>query len=200
MQVLGGAALVVLVAAVAIFAHALTSSGPSSITSSAKVFAGKGHTGFVPGKPIDGISCGAMEGTFEHIHAHLDLVVDGVRETPPAYVGILAQSKQAGCLYWIHTHPDYAGVIHIEAPVSLHATLGDFLDIWAATPQVEYWKKTDESALHTILTRQPTVAVVNGKPYSGDIRAIPLEAHELITIGYGTHTVTQPGFDFSLVG
>jgi hypothetical protein len=150
----------------------------------------------VIGQPIDGIGCGAAEGQTEHVHAHLDVIVDGKTEAPPALIGII-QSK--GCLYWVHVHPDYPGVIHIEAPVRTVPTLGTFLDIWATTPEHEYNRTIDHSLLHTILTRKPSVVAVNGLPYTGDIRAIPLEYHTMITIGYGTTTVKQEPFDFSLV-
>src|SRR5690242_9910791 len=60
---------------------------------------------------IDGIECDAVEyGTF-HVHAHLDVFVNGQPYIVPSQVGII----DGTCLYWLHTH-NTSGIIHIEAP------------------------------------------------------------------------------------
>ena len=35
-------------------------------------------------------------------------------------------------MYWVHTH-SADGIVHVEAPATVHPTLGDFLSIWEAT-------------------------------------------------------------------
>ena len=64
------------------------------------------------GRPIAGIQCERQEYGDFHIHAHLDVFIDGAARTVPAMIGILPVQK---CLYWMHTH-DESGIIHIEAP------------------------------------------------------------------------------------
>lgn len=74
--------------------------------------------------PIDGIQCGEMEQLGYHIHAHLDIFVNGSKYTVPALIGITNN-----CYYWLHTH-DESGVIHIESPVTKNFTFDQFLKIW----------------------------------------------------------------------
>src|SRR5260370_2339117 len=78
---------------------------------------------------IGGIECDTTEYVTFHIHAHLDIFVDGHPLTVPAFIGIENNNR---CLYWLHTHtPD--GVIHIESPQERGFTLGQFFDIWQST-------------------------------------------------------------------
>jgi len=198
MQLVGAGSVIVLIAAIIIFVHAVTSSSSGvSVGGAGGAYVGKAPTGQVFGNPIDGIGCNPTEGTSVHVHTHLDVIINGKTELAPALVGY---DTVKNCLYWVHTHVDSPGVIHIESPVSVHPTLGDFLDIWAATPAKVASYTVDHSLLTTILTQKPGVVALNGKPYTGDIRAIPLGAHTMITIGYGTTKVVQKPFDFSQVG
>ena len=184
------AGVVMLVVAALIVIRALTGGGTAS--------PGTGQA--VAGRPIDGVQCGTTEGQIQHIHQHLEVIVDGKRFLPPAYVGIIAPKN---CLYWIHIH-DNSGVIHVESPVNDAVNFGQFLDIWSVTPDTMTVSGSptitvDKNLLHTILTRKPSVVVVDGHPYSGDIRTIPLKAHTLITLGYGVKSVTQTPYNFSSV-
>jgi hypothetical protein len=195
------AGAVMLIAAAAIVAVALRGGGAASAktVSGGKPFISPSSGHFVVGQPVNGVGCGPTEGQVEHIHQHLDVIVDGKTYTAPALVGIIVPK----CYYWIHVH-DTTGVIHVEAPIQDSFNLGDFLDIWSVTPSTMSAPgyppyKVDKSLLHTILTRQPSVVAVNGKAYSGDIRKIPLQAHTMITLGYGVKSVTQQPFDFSVV-
>src|ERR1700730_15905942 len=69
------ASVLVLIAAVAVFVHALTAPATTS-TSSAD--SGNGQRPFishptqhlVAGAAVDGMNCGPVEGTFQHIHQH----------------------------------------------------------------------------------------------------------------------------------
>src|SRR5204862_679300 len=81
------------------------------------------------GKPIAGIQCERQEYGDFHIHAHVDVFVDGKAHAVPAMIGILSAQK---CLYWMHTH-DNSGIVHIEAPKKRAFTLGQFFELWKAT-------------------------------------------------------------------
>lgn len=69
-------------------------------------------------------TCTNDRATLYHIHAHLQIFVDGVEETVPGGVGITND-----CMYPLHTH-DTDGVIHVESPEPRDFTLGDFFAGW----------------------------------------------------------------------
>jgi hypothetical protein len=127
---------------------------------------------------IDGIPCESSEhteGTAKHIHMHLDIYLKGAAVNLPANGGI-SQTDQ--CLYWIHTH-DNAGVIHIEAPAraaSRQFTLGEAFDVWGF--------KLDSQHVATLQVPKDgsLVAFINGKPYTGNPRAIPLNSQDEIVL------------------
>ena len=74
---------------------------------------------------IDGIQCNAFEQLLFHIHAHLDIIINGQYFLVPAQIGIITDK----CFYLLHTH-DVTGIIHIESPINRDFTLGQFFDIW----------------------------------------------------------------------
>lgn len=127
---------------------------------------------------IDGIPCETSEhteATAKHIHMHLDIYLKGSLVNLPANEGI-SQTNQ--CLYWIHTH-DATGVIHLEAPAraaSRTFTLGDAFDVWGL--------KLDSQQVGTLAVPKDgsLVAFINGKPYTGNPRSIPLIAHDEIAL------------------
>lgn len=189
-----------LVAAVGIFAFALLqgqAQGENISFTGVHPYIGKAPPVQAAGASIDGIQCLGSEQLAMHIHQHIDVVINGKINDPPAYIGFAAGGK---CLYWIHVHPDYPGVIHVESPVNTTYTLGDYLDIWAATPtNLAKGIQVDHSVLKVIEGRNPDRVIVDGKAYGGDVRAIPLKPHALITLEYGKPYVAQQSFDFSVV-
>lgn len=137
---------------------------------------------------VDGISCGPTEQLTYHIHTHLAVYVNGSLRALPGGVGIPGSSvviyrgapvAQGGqCIYWLHTHaPD--GVIHIESPTARVFTLGNFFDEW-----------------HQPLgpggvagATGPVTAIVDGKPWTANPRAIPLIPHSVIQLSVGSPKV-----------
>lgn len=141
------------------------------------------------GQPIDGISCAGMEYATLHVHPHLAIFYHGQQVQVPRLIGGAAVPPQ-GCLYWIHTH-DASGIIHIESPVlapqgSSGFILGMLFDIWG-----QPLARDDVAGL-----KGPVTAFVNGEKYDGDLRAIPLMAHQLITLEVGTPVVPPPNYSF----
>ncbi|MDQ6816586.1 MAG: hypothetical protein M3018_04150 [Actinomycetota bacterium] len=133
---------------------------------------------------VDGISCGAGEQLAYHIHSHLAVSVNGSLRALPGGVGIPGSRKViyqgapvatgGQCIYWLHTHaPD--GVIHIESPSVRLYTLGDFFDEWRQP--LSRHQVGDASGVVT--------AIVNGKPWTRNLRAIPLLPHEVIQLDVG---------------
>lgn len=121
----------------------------------------------------DGISCDNNEHADYHIHAHVTMYIDGNKMPVPAQVGI---APDGSCLYWLHTHAN-DGVIHIEAPNGVSITLKNFLDIWRMHfQQLGYPSELDQTTGWQVY--------VDGEPFTGDFRAIPLQSHTLITMAY----------------
>ena len=60
-----------------------------------------------------------------HIHPTLRILVDGNEIPVPANIGIEPDGRSR----YIHTH-DATGVIHVESPIQVDFTFGDFMKIW----------------------------------------------------------------------
>jgi len=190
-----GIPLVLVLVGAAVFVSRVVPRNHTTTNPTAANPSAAGGSAFVAGAPIDGVQCGAAEGQIQHVHQHFDVIVNGQAFTPPASVGIFAtrtSSPNTPCLYWSHTHtPD--GVIHVESPAKDTLMLGAFLDIWSVSP-------VDRSLLNRIQANPPDRVIVDGKPYTGDYRAIPLRSHTLITFEYGSPDVPQRPFDFQAAG
>jgi hypothetical protein len=148
------------------------------------------------GQPVDGVQCNSSEQVAYHVHTHLSIYVDGQLRPVPAGIGIvlpLVQTTANGafdtgsqCYYWLHVHAQ-DGVIHIESPAGHSYTLGQFFDLWR----------------QPLGTRQvgPSTGVltifVDGRPYHGDPRAIPLGSHQDIQLDVGTPVVSPKGVNWS---
>jgi hypothetical protein len=141
------------------------------------------------GQTLDGIGCGAMEYATLHVHTHLAIYHNGKQMAVPQFIGF-APNLAGGCLYWIHTH-DPSGIIHVEAPEINPPqggpyTLGMFFDIWG-----QPLTRDNVAGLTGNVT-----AYVNGQMYEGDLRAIPLRAHQQIVLEVGTPVVAPPNYAF----
>ncbi|CUR52182.1 conserved exported protein of unknown function [Nitrosotalea devaniterrae] len=125
---------------------------------------------------IGGIPCETQEYTTYHIHAHLDIFVNGQHTQVPAQIGL-----ENTCLYWLHTHtPD--GIVHMESPKERDFTLGEFFDIWKATG----------SGFPTA-TNGPEI-FVNGVLVSTDLSSTKMNAHDEIVLVYGDVPQGMPTF------
>ena len=84
-----------------------------------------------------------------HIHAHLNVTVDGKRITVPANIGIDPNLYKDHSLdeYGppqkspLHTHTS-SGIVHVESKIIANYTLGDFLNIWGINPDGKIVKLT----------------------------------------------------------
>jgi hypothetical protein len=197
-----GGVVVVIAAALAVFivvghqpksATSTNAAAPQIDTNAALLAPTAGQAG---GEPVDGIEAGSMEQLVFHIHAHLAIYVNGQQELVPYGIGIVPpyrlQKSDSGPFvgggskfYWLHTH-DETGIIHIESPQQRTFTLGDLFDLW----------NQPLSPTQVGPATGPVVALVNNHPVSGDPRAIPLGAHDVIQLNIGTpepfHAYTFP--------
>lgn len=131
-----------------------------------------------------------------HVHAHLDVFVDGepveipggigIETTDPAvqtfgpngFGGIPETGCEQACISPLHTH-DVDGVIHIEAPTDAEFTLGQFfeqLDVPLDASCVDEYCMPDT----------PVAVYVDGEPRSGDPADIVLGDGQEIAIVIGT--------------
>ncbi len=136
------------------------------------------------GAPVDasaaasaaGLPMARMEGTVLHIHAHLDVLVDGQPVPVPANIGV---DGRRGTMSALHTH-DRSGIIHIESSVTRQFSLGELFTEWEVSLGADHI-----GGLRAGAGKQLRV-VVNGVPRAGNPAAIILAAHDQIAIVYGT--------------
>lgn len=116
------------------------------------------------------------EGAVQHIHAHLDVIVDGQPVLVPADIGI---DERAGRISPLHTH-DKTGVIHVESPTQATFSLAQLFSEWQvrlSASQLGGLNATPGSELR---------AYVNGKQVPGNPGAITLHNHDQIALVYGS--------------
>jgi len=104
-------------------------------------------------------------------------------------VAILANiGITASCLYWLHTH-DQSGLIHIEAPAteaSTVFTLGDFFDVWGQPLDATH------IASLALAPDQKLDVYLDGQPYPGNPRSVPLGAHAQVVLEVVPPAVVPP--------
>ncbi len=136
-----------------------------------------------------------------HVHAHLDVFVDGhpveipggigIEISDPAvqafgssYGGIPEEGCEQVCISPLHTH-DPDGVIHTEAPSDARFTLGQFF--------VELAVPLDASCVDEFCTPDVPVEVfVDGQRHSGNPADIVLSDGQEIAIVIGTPPAEIP--------
>ena len=117
----------------------------------------------------------SQEGTVLHIHAHLDVNVDGQPVEVPAGIGIDRSRRGISPL---HTH-DPTGVIHIESPVKQAFTLGEFFTEWDVT-----LSPNNVGGLH-VGDGKALRIFVNGTQVTANPAALVINAHDEIALIYG---------------
>ena len=116
------------------------------------------------------------EGNVEHIHAHLDVVVDGQAVSVPADIGI---DRASGTISPLHTH-DGAGVVHIESPIKRQFSLGEFFSEWDVS------LSTDNIGALRAADGKVVRVFVNGTQKTGNPAALTFGPHDEIAVVYGT--------------
>ena len=156
-----------------------------------------------------GLTPGPQEYGTNHVHAHLDVFIDGRPITVPAGIGINIDDPKVRrfdepdgsvayggitmcdqpCISPLHTH-DPNGIIHTESATPGANTLGQFFTEWAVP--------LSETCVGEHCSPESIAVYVNGQPYTGDPRAIELTDHKEIAIVIGTPPAQIPSTaDFS---
>ena len=132
-----------------------------------------------------------------HVHAHLDVFIDGAHVVVPGGIGIDTSDPQVHrgvinglpayggitepcakpCISPLHTH-DATGVLHTESPTPKENTLGQFF--------IEWDVKLDANCVGTYCKPGTPIAVyVDGKKFDGDPTTIPLSDQKEIAVVIG---------------
>jgi hypothetical protein len=147
-----------------------------------------------------------------HVHAHLDVFVDGKPITVPAGIGINIDDPgvrrftdtpdgsvayggitkcRAPCISPLHTH-DTTGILHTESATPVPNTLGQLF--------IEWGVRLNRSCVRQYCKPTPISFYVNGTAFTLDPRAIELTDHEEIAVVIGTPPPHIPATaDFSQV-
>jgi hypothetical protein len=144
-----------------------------------------------------------------HLHAHLDVFVNGEPVVVPSGIGIdttnpaVKQFEVPGgtgyggielcdepCISPLHTH-DFSGVLHTEAAENQTNNLGEFFTEWGVA--------LDEKCVGGFCEPEAPIAVfIDGEPYDGNPADIALEDQREIAIVIGTSPSEVPStYDFS---
>jgi hypothetical protein len=113
------------------------------------------------------------QGVTIHIHAHLDVYVNGKHETVPAQIGIY----DGQFLTELHTH-DTSGIIHIESPKTREYSLGQFFGTWGV-------RLTSTCVGGYCKPKTPWRMYLDGAPYPGNPSALVLKRHQVIAFVIG---------------
>ncbi|WP_325096849.1 hypothetical protein [Mycolicibacterium vinylchloridicum] len=133
-----------------------------------------------PGDTVAAVAAAGLpmltqEGAQEHIHAHLDVLVDGQPVAVPANIGV---DQRRGRISPLHTHDD-SGVIHIESPVKRQFSIGELFSEWQVSltaDNIGALRAGDGKVLRVF---------VNGKQQAQDPAAFLFNTHDEIAIVYG---------------
>lgn len=144
-----------------------------------------------------GLKPGPKEYLINHVHAHLDVFVDGKPITVPAGIGIKIDDPAVRrfdepdgsvayggidlcndpCISPLHTH-DATGIIHTESSDPKPNTLGEFF--------IEWGVPLSASCVGEPCSPAKVAIYVDGNVYAGDPRAIELTDLKEIAIVIGT--------------
>ena len=162
-----------------------------------------------PSDPLDraveaGLEPDVAEHLENHVHAHLDVFLDGTPITVPGGIGINIDDPDVGtfpepdgsttyggielcrkpCISPLHTHTA-SGIIHTESDTPEPNTLGEFFTEWGV--------RLDGSCVADFCSPEKPVAFyVNGSPYTADPTAIELADQTVIVIVIGTEPSEIP--------
>lgn len=121
---------------------------------------------------IEGVKCESGERLDYHAHTTLEIVIDGDQQDIPVGVGVRTDQ----CHFWLHTHDDAPGRVHIEAPGEQDFTLGQFFAVWGQP------LSSTQLLGATVGATQEIAATVDGEPVTGPPEDILLRDGETIVL------------------
>jgi hypothetical protein len=165
-----------------------------------------------PSDPMDrtiaaGLEPAPREFLVNHVHAHLDVFVDGQPILVPAGIGINIEDPEVRrsdnpvsfggiemcgepCISPLHTH-DESGILHTESSDPAPNTLGQFFTEWGV-------ELSETCVGEHCAPTTPIAFYIAGELYEGDPAAIELTDRKVIVIVVGTPPAVIPSTaDFS---
>lgn len=149
-----------------------------------------------------GLKPGPKEFLATHVHAHLDVFVNGQQTQVPAGIGINITDpavrtfdEPAGisyggiqlcnepCISPLHTH-DTSGILHTESSIATPNTLAEFFTEWGVPLSAR--------CVGSPCGPTPVAVYVNGELFTGDPGAIELTDHKEIAVVLGTPPAVIP--------
>jgi hypothetical protein len=151
-----------------------------------------------------GLVADTHENFVHHVHAHLDVFVNGQPVTVPAGIGInihdprvkvfdingekgyggISPACETPCISPLHTH-DVTGIIHTESLTNVDNTLGELF--------VEWGVKLDAKCVERYCRPATKIAIyVDGEPFTGNPRTIQLTNHKEIAVVIGSPPADIP--------
>jgi hypothetical protein len=149
-----------------------------------------------------GLPAFKAEQLFVHVHAHLDIFIDGHPTVVPAGIGIggdpnakvgtqngqrvagLSGECSKPCISPLHTHDD-SGVLHVENDKERQIDLGQLFTEWGV-------RFNADCVGSYCAPDKPYKAYVNGQQFTGDASTIVLKNLEEIALVIGTPPSTIP--------
>jgi hypothetical protein len=195
LQIGGGAAILAVIVAVVVVIIASSGGGGGSSTASTNTNARSGGDTGVPAGAQVGLQDGPAPWKPEytqlaqrlqafnfpqqtdigyHVHAQLNVYVNGKQTTVPANIGIDPQGR---FISPIHTH-DTSGVVHMESTKYYPFTLGEFINVWGVyftNNQLGGYQAGNGNVLQLW---------VNGKQIADPVN-YKFKAHDVLVLGYG---------------
>jgi hypothetical protein len=167
-----------------------------------------------PSDPLErtveaGLEPAPKEFLVNHVHAHLDVFIDGEPILVPAAIGINIEDPEVRkfdlpdgtvsyggiemcdqpCISPLHTH-DESGIIHTESVDPEPHTLGQFF--------IEWGVELSETCVGEHCAPTPIAVYIGGELHEGDPGAIELTDQKVIVIVVGTPPAVIPSTaDFS---
>jgi hypothetical protein len=204
--------VVLLVVGLLVFAAACSSSGGSS-PKATPAKATRNEPWPAPSDPLAraraaGLVPETAERLEHHVHSHLDVYINGQKIIVPGGIGInikdpgvhsgtvLGQPAYGGitvpcdqpCISPLHTH-DVSGILHTESSTHKDNTLGQFFTEWGV--------RLDANCFATYCKPAKSVAIyVDGNPFTGDPRTIPLSDRTEVANIVGTPPAQIPNTAF----
>jgi hypothetical protein len=191
MWLLGGAVAVLAIVGI-VLGIALTRGSASSAATSSRTIPWSNIPGLQTGPPpwdnssavlsdrltLLGLDALGAEGEVIHIHQHVDVYINGKKETVPALIGI---DNAGQFLTQVHTH-DTTGIVHVESPTHRTFFLGEFFGEWGV--------KLTANCLGTYCGKLHWW--VNGAKMVGNPAQLVLKAHQEIVLAVGTPPLKIP--------
>jgi hypothetical protein len=153
-----------------------------------------------------GLEPAPKEYLVNHVHAHLDVFVDGKPIVVPAGIGINTEDPKVRtfsdpigyggielcdrpCISPLHTHGE-DGIIHTESEDPEPHTLGQFFAEWGVD--------LTDTCVGEYCAPTPIAVYVGGERYEGDPRAVELTDQKVIVVVVGEPPAVIPSTaDFS---